>query len=86
MSDEAKKNEVKEHKPPTWEIFLVGEDGEIIKEKWENKDSGKSGTSWKQFGALWENKSKTGNAFLSGSLNLASGEKLKLKLFRRVRG
>jgi hypothetical protein len=79
MTDESKQDKTKT--PPAWEIFFVGEDGKIIEKPFTNKTTGKTGTSWEQRGALWENETKEGTTFLSGHITLSSGETTKIRCF-----
>jgi hypothetical protein len=79
MADETKQDKPKTQ--PAWEIFIVGEDGEILKKEFTNKTTGKTGMTWDKRGALWENTAKEGTTYLSGSMTLANGQEVKLRLF-----
>ena len=67
--------------PPDWEIFLVDQDGKILKKTWENPTLGTKGTTWNRLGALWAGATREGKPTLSGYLNLPGGQHVRLKLF-----
>jgi hypothetical protein len=67
--------------PPAWEIFIVGDDGEILKREYTNKATGKTGTAWDKRGALWTGETKGGKATLAGTLRLSDGQEIRLRLF-----
>jgi hypothetical protein len=67
--------------PPAWEIFIVGDDGEILKRQYTNKTTGKTGDAWDKRGALWTGETKGGKSTLSGTLRLSDGQEIRLRLF-----
>ena len=65
---------------PAWEIFFTDETGRVIERPWEDKASGKKGTTWDNRGALWESTTKGGDATLRGKLTLPDGKEIRLAL------
>ncbi len=83
MSEQSKSNENGTRQPkakPAWEVFFVGEDGKVIERPWEDKATGKSGTTWDKRGALWAGTTKAGDATLYGKLTLPDGKEIRLAL------
>ena len=83
MSEQNKSNENGTQQlkaKPAWEIFFTDEAGKVIERSWENKESGKSGTTWDKRGALWAGTTKGGDATLYGKLTLPYGKEIRLAL------
>ena len=83
MSKQSKTNETGTQQPkakPAWEIFFTDETGRVIERPWEDKTTGKKGTTWDKRGALWESTTKGGDATLRGKLTLPDGKEIRLAL------
>lgn len=65
---------------PAWEIFFTDEAGRVIERPWEDKATGKKGTTWDKRGALWESTTKGGDATLRGKITLSDGKEIRLAL------
>ncbi len=65
---------------PAWEVFFTDEAGRVIERQWEDKATGKRGTTWDNRGALWAGTTKSGAATLRGKVTLSDGKELKLVL------
>lgn len=83
MYKQSKSNETGTQQPsakPEWEIFFTDEAGMVIERHWEDKATGRKGTTWDKRGALWAGTTKGGEATLRGKLSLPDGKEIRLSL------
>jgi hypothetical protein len=66
---------------PAWDVFFVGPDGKITERTWTDKKTGEAGKTWDKRGALWMDTTKDGTVILSGTIKLADGTELRLKMY-----
>jgi len=65
---------------PAWEMFFTDEAGMVIERPWEDKATGRKGTTWDKRGALWAGTTKGGEATLRGTLTMPDGKEIRLSL------
>ena len=65
---------------PAWEIFFTDETARVVERPWEDRTTGKKGTTWDKRGALWDSTTKGGDATLRGKLTLPDGKEIRLAL------
>ncbi len=88
MYKQSKSSETGTQQPnakPAWEIFFTDDAGMVIERTWEDKATGRKGTTWDKRGALWTGTTRGGEATLRGKLTLPDGKEIRLSL-RKPRG